>query len=134
LTERALAVIHPGALNEDGFMTFEKRNSEHGSVAVLTGMNGAIEDAGDFLDVMAGGASDVLVIDGDRLTPGFFDLKSGILGEILQKASNYRRKIVILGDFDGPPPGAFADFVRESNRGGTVVFAPDADSGLAMLR
>ena len=115
-------------------MTFEKRETEHGGAAILTDPGVRIGDAGDFLDVMASGASEILVLEKEHLTPEFFHLKSGILGEILQKVSNYRRKVVIIGDFDGLSAGPFADFVRESNRGGSVVFAADVESGLSALR
>ncbi len=115
-------------------MNFEKRTTELGTIAILTDTTVLIEDAGDFLDVIGTGASDILVLKRDHLTPGFFDLKTGILGEILQKVSNYRKRLIVLGDFGNLPPGPFADFIRESNRGGTVVFAPNTEAGLEKLR
>lgn len=115
-------------------MIFEKRETEKGLVAVVTHLPERIECAGDFLDVMASSASEALVIDETHLAPEFFDLKSGVLGDVLQKVSNYRRKLVITGDWSAIGSRAMRDFIRESNRGGQVVFALDAESGIAALR
>lgn len=115
-------------------MTFEKRDTDKGLIAVVTDLPGRIECAGDFLDVMASSASEALVIDESHLAPEFFNLKSGVLGDVLQKVSNYRHKLVITGDWSAIESGAMRDFIRESNRGGQVVFAADADSGIAALR
>ena len=44
---------------------------------------------GDFLDIVANSVSRHLVVGKENLNPDFFDLKTGLAGEILQKASNY---------------------------------------------
>lgn len=93
-----------------------------------------IADAGDFLDLMASFPADVFVVDSSRLTPGFFDLKTGIAGEILQKCSNYRKRLVILGDFSAVESTSLRQFIGESNRGGQVVFAESTDSAQKWLR
>ena len=115
-------------------MTVEKRTGSQGEIAIVTGLSNIIEDAGDFLDVMASAASDTLVLQDKHFSPAFFDLKSGILGEVLQKVSNYRRQLVIVGDWSNVESKSMRDFIRESNRGGQVVFVEDIDSGVAALR
>lgn len=42
---------------------------------------------------------DKIIIHEKNITPDFFDLKTGIAGEILQKFSNYRVRLVIVGEF-----------------------------------
>ena len=70
----------------------------------------------------------VLAVPVERLAPEFLDLSSGVAGEVLQKAVNYRVKVAVIGDVAarGATSPALADFVRESNRGEHVWFLPDA--------
>jgi hypothetical protein len=76
-------------------------------------------------------ADGILLHKGD-LTSAFFDLKTGLAGEILQKCSNYRMKMGIVGDFTQLPEGAFKDFVYESNKGKRVVFVGQVEEALRL--
>lgn len=62
-----------------------------------------------------------------RLAPAFFDLSTGIAGDILQKIVNYRLRIVIFGDVTTftAASDALDAFVWESNRGDHVWFLAD---------
>lgn len=51
-----------------------------------------------------------------NITPDFFDLKTGTAGEILQKFSNYRVRLAIVGDFSAYPGQSIRDFIFESNK------------------
>jgi hypothetical protein len=88
----------------------------------------------DFLDLMADCTTGTIVLDGDALDPAFFELRTGLAGEILQKVSNYRKRLAILGDFASTPSKALRDFIYESNRTGQVVFAADLESAIELLR
>ncbi len=59
-------------------MQFEKRDCPIGIVAIAIKLTNRIEDTGDFLDVLASGASETLVLKEEHLIPAFFDLKTGI--------------------------------------------------------
>jgi hypothetical protein len=65
---------------------------------------------------------DKIVIHEKNITPDFFDLKTGIAGEILQKFSNYRMQMVIVGEFSKYPGQSIKDFIYESNKGKQVNF------------
>ena len=52
----------------------------------------------------------------------FFDLKNGIAGEILQKFSNYRVSLIIVGDFSKYASKSLNDFIYESNKGRHINF------------
>lgn len=65
---------------------------------------------------------DKIVIYEKNITPAFFDLKTGIAGEILQKFSNYRMQLVIVGEFSKFPGKSIKDFIYESNKGRHVNF------------
>lgn len=62
-----------------------------------------------------------------RLSEAFFELRSGLAGAVLQKLTNYRLRVAIVGDVarHGEASKAFADFVTESNRGSHVWFVHD---------
>lgn len=63
-----------------------------------------------------------IIVHEKNITPGFFDLKTGIAGEILQKFSNYRIQLAIVGDFSKYPGKSIQDFIYESNKGRLVNF------------
>ena len=70
---------------------------------------------------------DAIIIDEQNIIPDFFDLKTGIAGEILQKFSNYRMQLFIIGDFDKYPGKSIRDFIYESNKGKIVNFLASAE-------
>ena len=63
--------------------------------------------------------AEVIVIPVERLIEGFYELKTRIAGDILQKFVTYRKGVVILGDISKPLSGSSAlrDFVYECNAG-----------------
>ncbi len=118
-------------------MTFELHRAGDTPVAELVEPNLVLSTTGDALDLFANarhlhGASHVIVRR-DNLPAEFFDLKSGLAGEILQKVSNYRLRLAILGDYTDVPSGPLHDFIWESNRAGTVLFVAGVEEALARL-
>ncbi|KAF5039976.1 hypothetical protein DSECCO2_538310 [anaerobic digester metagenome] len=106
------------------------------SVALVESEQIEFSTVQDMLDVMAGCAwdgADTLVISEHQLNPSFFDLKSGLAGEMLQKFSNYRMKLGVLGDFSKYESKSLRDFIRESNRSGHIAFAVNIEEALQML-
>lgn len=92
-----------------------------------------VNDPGDFLDLVANSGSRHLVLKKENLCPDFFELKTGIAGEILQKASNYGVAFGIVGDFADVKSKSLRDFIYESNRTGLHVFVPTLDAALDMF-
>ncbi len=66
----------------------------------------------------------VIALPIDRLDPAFFDLSSGIAGDITQKMVNYGLKLAIIGDISATIAVSqpFADYVWETNRGDHIWF------------
>lgn len=75
-----------------------------------------------------------LIIHEQSLTSDFFDLKTGLAGDILQKFSNYDGYVAIVGDFSRFTSKSLHDFIRESNRLGRVSFVASREEALAALR
>ncbi len=58
-----------------------------------------------------------LLINSNAIPNSFYDLSSGLAGQILLKLSNYRIKTVIISDPEKAGKGKFKDFVIETTRG-----------------
>ena len=71
----------------------------------------------------------VVVVPVERLSPAFFELRSGVAGAIVQKFVNYRLRLVVVGDpaHHGPTSGPVDDWIREANRGRDLWFVADED-------
>ncbi len=76
---------------------------------------------------------DRIVIYEKNLHNDFFDLKTGLLGEVLQKFSNFRVRLAIIGEFDKHAGRSFGDFIYESNNGRLVNFVSSKNEALARL-
>jgi hypothetical protein len=81
-----------------------------------------LRDAGDALDIMVACGARTLLMYERQINPDFFRLPTGLAGEVLQKFTNYRMRLAIVGDFDKYMTKNFADFVRESNKNGQFLF------------
>lgn len=88
-------------------------------IAEVTSDQIIIQSAEDGLDLMGNiyyqGFDKVIVYE-KNITPDFFDLKTKMAGEILQKFSNYRIGLTIIGDFDKYNSKSLNDFIFESNK------------------
>jgi hypothetical protein len=84
-----------------------------------------IKSVQDALDLMADcgyqGAIGMIIRE-EQISPDFFDLQTRLAGEILQKFSNYRMKLAIIGDFSKYPGNSLRDFIYESNKSGRIFF------------
>lgn len=74
-----------------------------------------------------------LILHSESLNENFFNLKTGLAGEILQKFSNYRMKLSIIGDFSEYKSKSLQDFIRESNRTRTISFVKSLDEAFSRL-
>lgn len=74
-----------------------------------------------------------LIIYKHNITNDFFDLKNGMAGEILQKFSNYRIRLAIVGDFSEFDSKSLKDFIYESNQGKQINFLDSVSEALNKL-
>ncbi len=104
-------------------------------VAVLS-EDTQIRSTNELLDIMAsvgyGHETDKvgMIVHKKSLGEEFFDLKTKLAGELLQKFSNYNMSLVIAGDFSGYTSKSLNDFIRECNRGRQIFFLPDVQTGI----
>jgi PadR family transcriptional regulator, regulatory protein AphA len=95
-----------------------------------------IRNPGDILDLLSFGAehtTNLYLLEETNFDRPFYDLKSGLAGEIVQKFSNYGVRAVIVGSFNSVQSQRFREFMAESNKGEQLRFAEDGESGLHWL-
>lgn len=89
-----------------------------------------IRSAQDFLDIIVNLKVKTIILFKENLDGRFFDLGTGLAGDILQKASNYRVRVGIVGDFSRVKSRSLRDFIYESNKTGEIVFVDSVDKAL----
>jgi hypothetical protein len=117
-------------------MELKYHSSNSGIIAEVIAPEETIGETGDFLDLMADASYNEaggLIIRQKDIHPDFFDLSTGMAGEILQKFSTYRMKLAIVGDFSEFGSKSLKDFIRESNRNGHILFLPTIEDALVRM-
>ncbi|OBZ13220.1 DUF4180 domain-containing protein [Bacillus sp. FJAT-26390] len=111
------------------------------NIAIVSSGEVLIEDVQSALDFMATvhyeAGTDRIVINKSLLSESFFDLKTRLAGDILQKFTNYHVKIAIVGDFSMYSSKSLRDFIYECNNGTDFFFLPterQAIEKLSMLK
>lgn len=119
-------------------MAMEFRTHERGErrIAELLSDGPAITGPGDAVDLLGNvyyQGFDGLIIHVHQLPGSFFDLRTGMAGEVLQKFSNYRMPLAIIGDPTPYRSKALQDFILESNKGRLVHFRSTIDEAMHTL-
>jgi hypothetical protein len=105
-------------------------------IAELIEKETIVNEVQDILDLIADAGqneSNRVIIYEHNLNKDFFDLKTRLAGEILQKISNYRFRMAIIGDFTKYKSRSLQDFIWECNRGKMIAFVSDLKSALEKL-
>lgn len=69
----------------------------------------------------------------ENITADFFELKTKLAGEILQKFTQYGFDIAIVGEFSSYGSKSLNDFIYESNKGGKINFVESKAVALEKL-
>lgn len=107
-------------------MNFEKVEANGITIAIVKEDSCVITDVQSALDLIATASyytgSDRMVIEKTLISESFFDLKTRLAGEILQKFINYKVKVAIVGDFSTYSSKSLKDFIFECNKGKDIFF------------
>jgi hypothetical protein len=76
---------------------------------------------------------DKIIIHEKNIIPGFFDLKTKIAGDILQKFAQYQMPLIIVGDFSKFKSKSLNDFIFESNKGKQINFVGSQQEAIKVL-
>ncbi|MBE1443760.1 DUF4180 domain-containing protein [Paenibacillus sp. OAS669] len=106
-------------------------------VAVIESSDIVIGDVQDALDLMATvnytEECHKILLNKANITEDFFELRTKLAGEILQKYTNYQVKLAVVGDFEGYNSKSLRDFIYECNHGKQFFFVKDNEAGLEAL-
>jgi hypothetical protein len=110
-------------------MNFKVHTIGEIEIAEMTG-GGLIQSGPAFLEIAMNAPSENIIIHKDQLPESFFELKGGLAGDILQKVSNYKLRLMIVGDFSKYDSKSLRDFIYESNKLKSVGFVGTIDEAL----
>ena len=118
-------------------MRIEKIVKDGQAAAVVISAEKVIWDTQSALDVMMTiqyetGCSRFALAK-EQLAEAFFDLRTGLAVEILQKFVNYRMKVAIYGALTADIRRALGDLIEASHQERMVCLADDQESAIAWL-
>jgi hypothetical protein len=77
--------------------------------------------------------SNKIAINKSAVTEDFFNLSTGVAGEIAQKFVNYDCQLAIMGDFSHYRSRALADYMYECNKANHLFFAKNETEAVEFL-
>ncbi|PLX15491.1 MAG: DUF4180 domain-containing protein [Salinivirgaceae bacterium] len=116
-------------------MDFKIYQTPTGNIAELQS-DEVYAEVDEFVDILGNAnyqGTDKLIMQKSHFHPDFFELKTKLAGEVLQKFSNYRQKLAIVGDFSNYTSKSLRDFIRESNKLGHILFVESVEEALKKL-
>ncbi len=117
-------------------MKIKTHQIEDFKIAEIASDERIINSTADGLDLLGNlyyQGFDGIILHENNITPDFFDLKNGIAGEILQKFSNYRVRLAIIGDFKKYTGKSLNDLIYESNKGKQINFVSSKSEAIDSL-
>jgi|SRR4029453_11866348 Domain of unknown function (DUF4180) len=93
----------------------------------------SIKSANDVVDVVGASLGRRLVLEENDLGPAFFDLRSGLAGELIQKFVNYHIRVAIIVPSPEIHGERFSELAYEHATHPTVRFVRSADEAMAWL-
>ena len=78
-------------------------------------------------------STQAVLIDRPALPPEFFDLRTGVTGELVQKLAQYGIRLACVVPDLGAQPERFREFAREANRGDRAHVFESRDGAVAWL-
>lgn len=89
-----------------------------------------MQDASSLLSLAFEHQADLVAIPTARLGESFFKLATGVAGELVQKFTNYRIRLAILGDISTQVANsnALRSFVYEANKGSQLWFLENRET------
>lgn len=106
-------------------------------IALISSSEVLIIDVQSALDIMATVSYEAgcnrIILNKSAICEDFFNLRTRLAGEILQKFINYQVKIAIVGDFSVYSSNSLKDFIYESNKGKDIFFLSNEEQAIEKL-
>lgn len=118
-------------------VNFKIDERDNSKVVIVDSVDKCISSVGDALDLMSSIRynydCDKMIIKKENIVDDFFELRTKLAGEIIQKYTNYSFKMAILGDFNVYNSKSLNDFIYECNKGNQLLFSDDLEESLDRL-
>jgi hypothetical protein len=118
-------------------MRIEKVRTNDVDIAIVRGDGVLITGVQSALELVATIAFNEgcnrIILPKSVLTEDFFNLRTRLAGEMLQKFINYQVKVAIVGDFSMYTSKSLKDFIYESNQGQDIFFVADEKQAIEKL-
>ncbi len=111
-------------------------NENNPKIALLESETLLINTTDDAFDIMINCRyqdADAVILYAKNIHPLFFDLRTGMAGEILQKFTTYGVRLAIVGHFEQYESKSLTDFIYESNKRKFINFVSTTDEALKVL-
>ncbi|ATA92778.1 DUF4180 domain-containing protein [Capnocytophaga canimorsus] len=82
----------------------------------------SVDDTLDLIGNLSYQGFSQIIIHEKNISTDFFDLKTKIAGDILQKFTQYQMPLIIVGDFSKYESKSLNNFIFESNKGKQINF------------
>ncbi len=105
-------------------------------IAEIKSSSALIQSTNDALDLIVDPDLDdarKIILYKENFAPDFYELRTGLAGEIIQKLVNYQIQWAIVGDFNNIASKSLKAFILECNRGNCIYFANDLESAKKAL-
>ena len=93
----------------------------------------SITSSDDIADAVGNSLGRGLILAEDDLGPAFFDLRTGLAGEVIQKFVNYRTRVAIIVAAPDTYGERFAELAREHAMHPLVRFVRSIDEARAWM-
>ena len=112
-------------------------DTQNGKVAVVNSDEVIIADGRSAMDFAVSigyeNSCQNFALNKAAITEDFFDLSTGLAGEIVQKFVNFGYRLAIFGDFSQYTSKSLRDFIYESNKGRYLYFADSQQAAIEEL-
>jgi hypothetical protein len=92
-----------------------------------------IREVDDVVELFCIDGCSTIIIRKENLTADFFDLSTGIAGDVLQKFSTYHIRLAVIGDYSNISSKSLRDFIYESNKVKQILFVDTVEQALAIF-
>jgi hypothetical protein len=102
---------------------YSTRRGDH-AIYEFDSVGPILGSASDILSEVLSAGGNFVVMPATRLAPRFFQLSTGVAGEILQKFVNYSVRLAVIGDISSLTAASkpLRDLVYEMNQGTDIWF------------
>jgi hypothetical protein len=114
-------------------MKFIQHHVNGQTLAEFSADNVTISTTQQFLQMLMDSCAEGVIVHKGNIDKSFFELRSGLAGEMLQKVVNYRLRLAIVGDFSIYKSDSLHAFIYEANKSNTIVFVGTVGEALKRL-